>query len=268
MNKRLIPSFLIIGAQKAGTSALFEYLSYHPDVLPPKEKELNFFWQDHLYDVGIDWYLNQFPQVSEGQDINQYQTFEATPHYLHSVKAAKRIWRFKPDMKFIILLREPLSRAWSQFQMYQSKRKNRQGLKERIKKYSGSVSSFFEALQNVDFFVDFEQTLQNEFLAGNTLIQPGLYHQGLYAHHIQTYFSYFSPSQFFFIESEELKCIPQKVLSELESFLGLRPHDWSAESFEFVNIGKSNRPLNPKLKYIFADANEELYKITGKKYKW
>lgn len=270
MNKGY-PDFLIIGAQKAGTSALFYYLSRHPQIVAPNEKEINFFWQDHLYKKGLQWYKSQFPEILTGKENPFFQTFEATPHYLHSKAAPRRIYEFKKDMKFIVLVREPLSRAWSQFQMYQQKRKNLDDLKRRIEKYEEPIKRFFTKLLAPDYFLDFERALLREKKAWDqdeTTILPGLYWQGLYAYHLNAFLQYFDLKQFFIVESTELKQKPTEVLKKLEKFLGLEPFHWEKNSFPFINVGQYSTEENTKLQGLFAEANEALYHLINKKFDW
>jgi hypothetical protein len=83
------PAFLIIGAQKAGTSSLFRYLSQHPDIRLPKRKELHFF--DVKYENGTDWYEEQFPASSL---LSGQITGEASPFYLFHPLVPERVHDF------------------------------------------------------------------------------------------------------------------------------------------------------------------------------
>jgi len=270
---RLRPSFLIIGAQKAGTSALYTYLLRHPQIIGPSNKELNFFWQDRYYEKGVAWYAQQFPILTPDADSTARITFEATPHYLHSQEAPARIWRYNPKMRLIVLLREPLRRAWSQFQMYQLKRQNRAGLRQRINKYEGAVSSFFANLLMEEYFCDFAACLQTEAKAwqrDRLVVQPAMYHQGLYGLHLRHFLKYFSRQQLLIIDSKRLKEVPKIVLQEVESFLNLQPGSWGEDSFAPVNANHNAPPLpvSPELSDIFKNANKELFQLLGQEFTW
>lgn len=109
-------NFLIIGAQKAGTTSLAKYLSQHKSILPPKEKEFNFFNLDQNYQKGKSYYES---------NLNRYRnpfkpriSFEATTHYLYLPHVAQRIYSYNPNFKLIILLREPSERDYSAWNMY------------------------------------------------------------------------------------------------------------------------------------------------------
>ncbi|HQK99487.1 MAG TPA: sulfotransferase [Smithellaceae bacterium] len=109
-----LPNFLCIGAQKAGTTLLFDILKRHPDVYLPETKEPHFFDRDDEYLKGTDWYedhyfrgANSFSRI--GEITPSYLFFEATPERLYKVLG--------PDLKLIILLRHPVDRALSHYFM-------------------------------------------------------------------------------------------------------------------------------------------------------
>lgn len=102
------PNFLILGFMICGTSSLYDYLIAHPQVLPAVDKELWFF--THFFDQGRDWYLAHFPSIANGVS---YLTGEATPLYINFPDTAIRVLDLFPEMKFIVLLRNPVERAIS-----------------------------------------------------------------------------------------------------------------------------------------------------------
>ncbi len=106
---RRLPDFIILGAQRAGTSSLYYYLSQHPQILPAVRKELHFF-DDH-YRRGLGWYRSQFPTRGARGTI----TGEATPYYLSHPHAPARIQRLLPQARLIVLLRNPVERAISHY---------------------------------------------------------------------------------------------------------------------------------------------------------
>lgn len=105
-----LPNFLIVGAQKAGTTSLARWLGAHPDVFLPPGKELFFFNVPERWERGLDWYRRQFAGA-EGMRA----AFEATPGYLGNPKAHERIARTLPGVRLIALLRHPADRAYSQY---------------------------------------------------------------------------------------------------------------------------------------------------------
>ncbi|NJR70893.1 MAG: sulfotransferase domain-containing protein, partial [Synechococcales cyanobacterium CRU_2_2] len=106
------PDFIIIGAEKCGTSSLYHYLRRHPAMLPPIEKEIDFF--DVEYDRGLDWYLAHFPPMPQQPG---WVTGETSPNYLYSDLAPERVHRHFPQTKLIVILRNPVDRTVSRFNM-------------------------------------------------------------------------------------------------------------------------------------------------------
>lgn len=109
--RRALPDFLIIGAQKAGTSSLYHYLSRSPDIREAATKELHYF--DHRFGDGPRWYRAQFPV--EGTD-RSWLTGEATPYYLLHPGVPGRVAGHIPGVRLVALLRDPVARAYSHFQ--------------------------------------------------------------------------------------------------------------------------------------------------------
>src|SRR5271167_4574735 len=102
-----LPDFLIIGAQKAGTTSMASYLAAHPRVAPSKCKEVHFF--DLNYEKGVDWYRSHFP-IGVGEGLlgrlrgRQMQTGEASPYYIFHPRAASRAFDLLPAARVIVLL--------------------------------------------------------------------------------------------------------------------------------------------------------------------
>lgn len=104
------PDFLGIGVQRAGTTWLHNCLTEHPELFLPKKKEIHFF--DRQYDKGLQWYNEHFKEA-EGETIG-----EITPSYYRANNALQRIKNDLPEVKIIYVLREPVSRTYSQYQLY------------------------------------------------------------------------------------------------------------------------------------------------------
>lgn len=103
-----LPTFIIAGAMRSGTTSLNGYLREHPDVAVSQPKEVHFF--DHNFDRGIDWYLEHFGAVRGEMAVG-----EATPDYLYHPAAMERIAATIPDVKLLVLLRNPVERAYSHY---------------------------------------------------------------------------------------------------------------------------------------------------------
>jgi hypothetical protein len=108
---RPMPSFLVIGAQRAGTSFLYSLLTQHPNVSAALVKEVHFF--DLNFQRGTAWYRSHFPALGPTRGRI---TGEATPYYLFHPLAPQRVAAVLPRVRLVAVLRNPVDRAYSHFQ--------------------------------------------------------------------------------------------------------------------------------------------------------
>jgi hypothetical protein len=109
----VLPTFLVIGAMKAGTTALFDYLSAHPDVFMPDIKETGFFVERFNWRKGLDWYESLFDgaagALARGEASPAYALYPTLPG------APERIAAVVPDVRLVYLVRHPIKRITSQY---------------------------------------------------------------------------------------------------------------------------------------------------------
>jgi len=104
------PDFLVIGAQRCGTTLMHSLLERHPGAYVPKHRKEIHFFDDH-YDLGENWYRGFFPVDRVGLTA----IGEVSPSYLADPRVPQRIYEFYPDMRLIVLLRHPIDRLWSAY---------------------------------------------------------------------------------------------------------------------------------------------------------
>jgi hypothetical protein len=102
-----LPTFLVIGAQKSGTTSLIHHLAGHPDVLAVTE-EVHFF--DRHYSRGIDWYRDRFEGAENARAVG-----ESTPDYMYVRDVPRRMAEYVPGARLIAILRDPVARAYSHY---------------------------------------------------------------------------------------------------------------------------------------------------------
>ena len=135
---RILPTFLIIGVSKGGTTSLFRYLTQHPDIDPPLIKEINYFnsinrhFGEYLF---LYWYKSFFPTVFERyRHRRKYKreliTGEATTHYIFNGnrRIPAMVRKLMPSVKLIVLLRNPIDRAYAHYHMLVRGRRGTPGL--------------------------------------------------------------------------------------------------------------------------------------------
>ena len=191
--------FLVAGAQKSGTSALDAYLREHPELCLPREKELHFFDNDRLFAVEpVDYslYHAQFdPRPS------QHLLGEATPAYIYWPGAVERIARYNPAMRFIILLRNPIARAFSHWNY------------ERV--VHREPLSFLDALR--------AESERQRTLPANRAKRFAYVDRGYYAAQLKRLWSLFPTEQTLVFKTEDLQQERNAVLDRIAIFLDIAP---------------------------------------------
>lgn len=216
------PSFMLIGAQRSGTTEIFKQLTTHKQILNPVFKELHFF--DLNYNKGLHFYLAHFPMYLSDREC---MTGEATPYYLFHPHAPQRIYNFNKNMKFLISLRNPVDRALSHY--YHECRMGRETL------------SFEDAIDCEDERLEGElQRMVDDESYNSFAHQHHSYKsRGLYADQLKVWFSLFPKENFHIIKSEDFYKNPNGVIKNASIFLGLDVEEWQPEISE--NKHKSRR---------------------------
>lgn len=247
LRPRLRPSFLIIGAQKAGTSALFKMLAAHPAVLAPAVKEHHFFDDDAAYARGFGSYLKGFPRRPQGGE--RKVTFEATPSYLFIPDAAGRIHRHLPEARLIVVLRDPVKRAFSAWNMFRD--------------FAGHpVHGGLHDPRS------FEQAVEDE-LAGRTTTRAHLYlARGHYAPQLRRFFALFGRDRVLVLDHRDLDRDPAGVMDRCCRFLGLPPFTGDPQRLQVRdNVRPYTATLDPALRQrledYFAPLMAELRELLG-----
>jgi len=250
---RSLPDFIIIGAQKCGTSSLFSYLKQHPELHLSVIKEIHFF--DNQYSKGINWYRSHFPLK---RLVKKIKSGEASPYYLFHPLVAKRVYYHCPLVKLIVMLRNPTDRAYSHYMM-QNKRKVDPvpTFEEAIEIENERLTNEIDKINNDPDYISFNH---QKF----SYLNRGMYYQQL-----SEWLKYFNLDQFLFIKSEEFFQNPSNELLKVYDFLGIRKK--LPVSFDPENINYYP-PMNKKtrsfLNTYFAEENKKLSQILGDKFLW
>lgn len=116
-----LPTFVVGGAMRSGTTTLHRWLDAHPDVFMSPVKEIQFFAWDDLWERGFDWYREHFAAWDGETAIG-----EASPNYLFSPEAPGRLAAHIPDVRFVAVLRNPVDRAYSHWWFHRTAGRERQ----------------------------------------------------------------------------------------------------------------------------------------------
>ena len=273
LKRRLRPSFIIIGAQKAGTTNLYHHLALHPELVPSKTKEISFFNKPAIYNRGLDWYHQQFPMAPIW---SSKRAFEATPVYLYHPGTAERIAKYSPKIKMIAILRDPVSRAYSAWNMYRQIRANNwhvilERLETQTEKVRNEMIAFCDALETTDFTTTVRQFIAND---GQNPLEPGLLERGLYARQLEEYYRHFPKEQILVFESAACRANLSGELDRVADFLGIQRVEW--EKLPVAEENFHRRKYEEKmpeeagvlLKEYFRKPNEDLFALLGTRYAW
>ena len=253
--RHVLPQFLILGAQRSGTTTLYQWIMQHPQILPGTEKEIHFF--DRNFQNGVSWYRLHFPTLR--QLGNDRITGEATPYYLFHPRAPERIRRVLPDVKMIALLRNPVERAVSHYF-----REVHLGHEDRpIEKALLMEESRLQP--------ELEKMQKDEFYFSEIHHQKSYKTRGLYAEQLKRYFDLFERQQLLVLSSEEYFADPEKALHVIFSFLeinaGVLPHKLVPQETAGRVPGVPDAVYQALQKY-FEPQNEILFQLLGRNLGW
>tara|TARA_Y100001936_G_scaffold169582_1_gene165848 strand:+ start:14113 stop:15009 length:897 start_codon:yes stop_codon:yes gene_type:complete len=211
---RLQPSFIIIGYPKCGTTSLYDYLIQHPNIGSASRKELDFF--NLAYKRGIQYYKSHFPTTFskksfENKFNSKFITGEATPLYISHPYALSRIRKHFPDIKLILLLRNPIDRAFSHYQH------QRRGNLDKITKFEEVINLDKERHKVIN-----EKYENNEITHENQgLFMQGYIEMGKYINDIERLYDLFDKKQILILFTDELNHKRDYVLKTVFEFLGI-----------------------------------------------
>ncbi|UCG37660.1 MAG: sulfotransferase domain-containing protein [Candidatus Bathyarchaeota archaeon] len=255
-----MPDFIIIGAQRCGTTSLYNYLIQHPWIAPASNKEVHFF--DYNFGKGLAWYRAHFPSFLhkyysrrvQGQDTI---TGESSPYYLFHPHVPNRILETAPQVKLIVILRNPVDRAYSHY--------------HHERRLGFEALSFEEAIRRE------EERLEGEL---ERMIRDEKYHsfnhqhysylsRGIYVDQIRAWMNLFPKNQILILKSEDFHNDPRTVYNETVKFFGLPA--WQLGNFKEFNVGdypKMPAAMRKHLSSYFNSHNKRLYEYLGRDFGW
>ncbi len=256
---RMLPDFLIIGTQRGGTTSLYKYLVRHPAVGHALTKELRFF--DLHYDRGLDWYRSRFPSerhraraAERGVDLI---VGEASPDYLFYPASPARVAADLPDVRLIVLLRDPVERAFSHY--WHQRRRGFEDLsfEEAVRREPERLASAGGGRADAAGQGGFELH-HHSYLA-----------RGRYAEQLERWFAHHPRDRFLIERSEDFFEDPGTVFARVLRFLDLPPFEPGAyETFNKFADDRLDPGLRAELAEGFRDGNRRLADLLGRDFGW
>lgn len=236
------PSFIIIGAAKCGTTSLYRYLSQHPQIVPPINKEIDFF--NFNFEHDRNWYLAHFPHLPQDRFI----TGEASPSYFSYPKVDRRIYELFPQVKLIILLRNPVERTISHYY-------------HRIRE--GSENRSLETALNSELkIIKQATTAQLSHLRGYLGIS-------MYFYKLKRWLSVFPQDRVLIIKSENFYQETPEILSATYKFLNIGDRQSTEHSkYNSGSYKLQDERLKTQLSKFFQPHNQKLEALLNRKFDW
>lgn len=248
-NQRKKPDFLIVGVHKGGSTSMFDYISQHPEVEMARRKELNFYTK--YYHFGMRYYRSLFPKKSVKK-----LTGEATPYYFFHPLVPERVKKTVPDVKIILLLRDPVLRAYSHYNMI---------------KAIEPAASFDEAVQREPTRIEEEtkKILNNPKYYSIDHQTFSYFSRGMYFHQLSNWTKHFPLENMLILKSEDLFSNTKGELKKVYDYLGLSevyPPDVSPKNARsYSTLSKSEYT---RYKAHFKDDLEKLKEKLGDHFQW
>lgn len=254
---RELPDFIIIGAAKSGTTSLYYYFNKHPSIIESFKKEIGFF--DDNFNLGLSWYRSWFPTIFVKNIISKKNgkclIYEASPGYFQRPWAIERISNGLPNVKLILVLRNPVDRTFSHYQ-----HSTRRGIKTKIP-FKELLDRDFKKFENISSIDEeyFKKFVQNSYIGPS-----------IYVKLIKEWLKFYSLEQLLIISTEELADEPNKILRKMFNFLQIEYYE--IDTTERQNVGGNYCPMEPEIRQklidFFKPFNEELYKIINQRFDW
>lgn len=263
---RAMPDMLIIGAQRSGTSSLYRYLGSHPDLFPSLRKETQYF--STSYHMNEEWYRAHFPISARlaGHRIKGRSAvaFEATPDYLFHPVAPLRVKNDLPNVKLIVLLRDPVDRAVSHHG--HMARLNLEPLR-----FEDAVAA--EPTRIANSMAGLEGRIDEDPVPA---LRYSYVARGRYVEQLKRWLSVFDRSAFHFVDFDFLTANPARCVIEICHFLGVR--EYSPREFRNYSIRSGEQRATPEsgisptlrqeLNEYFRNENEGLRDLTRHEFGW
>ncbi len=249
----MAPDYIVIGAQRSGTTSLYTYLRRNRHVGRSRKKEVHFF--DFNYDRGMGWYKHHFPTLlakrsAERRLDGPFITGEASPYYLVNPLVPERVRAALPSVKLIVLLRDPIQRAFSHF--HQQRRLGNE-----------TSSSFEEAIERETAVLEREDPSSLAYRKASYLTR------GIYVDQLGRWFARFPREQMLILKSEDFFADPAATERAVCEFLGVPPRIHAkygrGARKRYPDIDASTRAF---LATYYREHNQRLHALLGRDFDW
>jgi Sulfotransferase domain len=265
---RALPDFLLIGAQKAGTTSLYAYLAAHPDVRPAARKEVHYFDLGFAAgaELGEGGYRAMFPlraglALQRRRAAGPVLTGEASPYYLFHPVAPERAAALVPRARLLVLVRDPVERAWSHYRHEVAA--GREPLE-----FAAALDAEPGRLDGADD--DLRRGIDSP--AARHHRRHAYVGRGRYADQLCAWLAFYPREQVHVMVAEELFAKPEPVWRSAVEFLGLTAVGPPPFAVHNPGTGEAEQVMDPacraRLRETFAGPDAELADLLGRPLPW
>ena len=258
---RGLPDFVIIGAQKSGTTSLYNFIIKHPTIAPASRKELHYF--SGRYRFGEQWYRSNFPtnlsrRYFYKKTKQKLLSGEASPTYMFHPIAPDRMKDILPDIKLIAILRNPVDRAYSQY--HHNIRRNDETLP-----FEKAIE-----LEEERCAREKERLIRDSDFVATHYVKHSYLGRSIYVDQLENWFKHYNKRQFLILTTDNLRKDPQQTLDQVFDFLGLSP--FKVENLMDYHVGNYKEKMNDDTRKFlveyFKPHNERLSKLLQRRFDW
>jgi len=254
---RVIPDFLVIGAKRCGTTSLYQHLPEHPCISKSPHDNMGFF-NDNFH-LGVNWYKSFFPTTFTRKKIKSkfgnFLAFDVTTKYMEEESTANNVYQTKPNMKIIIILRNPVDRAYSQYHLSVRQTAERRSFEDVVEENMNRLNK--ESHEHYEIKPRFSAKEDNYLK------------KGLYALQLRYWLKIFPRENILIVSTEEFESNQQIIYNKIFEFLNI-------SKFEVKNTKKMEKGNYPPMKSetrnllldYFRSHNHELFELINIKFDW
>jgi hypothetical protein len=254
---RVIPDFLVIGAKRCGTTSLYQHLPEHPCISKSPHDNMGFF-NDNFH-LGVNWYKSFFPTTFTRKKIKSkfgnFLAFDVTTKYMEEESTANNVYQTKPNMKIIIILRNPVDRAYSQYHLSVRQTAERRSFEDVVEENMNRLNK--ESHEHYKIKPKFSAKEDNYLK------------KGLYALQLRYWLKIFPRENILIVSTEEFESNQQIIYNKIFEFLNI-------SKFEVKNTKKMQKGNYPPIKSetrnllldYFRPHNHELFELINMEFDW
>ena len=254
---RVIPDFLVIGAKRCGTTSLYQHLPEHPCISKSPHDNMGFF-NDNFH-LGVNWYKSFFPTIFTRNKIKSefgnFLAFDVTTTYMEEESTANNVYQIKPNMKIIVILRNPVDRAYSQYHLSVRQTAERRSFEDVVEENMNRLNK--ESHEHYEIKPKFSVEEDNHLK------------KGLYALQLRYWLKIFPRENILIVSTEEFESNQQIIYNKIFEFLNI-------SKFEVKNTKKMQKGNYPPIKSetrnllldYFRPHNHELFELINMEFDW